>query len=192
MLERLSEHGPLDPYLRLRIAARLMAPWWRRRFHSFGDDSLIHRPAFLFRPWQMDIGARTWIMASAWLEIGSPAFERAEPVLRIGNDVSIRHHFTASAAESVVIEDEVLIAAYVSIFDSDHTLGEHGNPVWQPQVTAPVRIGRGSWLGERVTVLRGADIGEGCIVGAHSVVKGRIPDHSLAVGAPARVVRSLR
>ena len=85
-----------------------------------------------------------------------------------------------------------LIAAYVSIFDSDHTLGEHGNPVWQPQVTAPVRIGRGSWLGERVTVLRGADIGEGCIVGAHSVVKGRIPDHSLAVGAPARVVRSLR
>ena len=96
MLERLSEHGPLDPYLRLRIAARVMAPWWRRRFHSFGDDSFIHRPAFLFRPWQMDIGARTWIMASAWLEIGSPAFERAEPVLRIGDDVSIRHHFTAS------------------------------------------------------------------------------------------------
>jgi acetyltransferase-like isoleucine patch superfamily enzyme len=188
----MSAGGALDPYRAVRVSAAVMRPWRRRRFASFGDESYIHRPEFLFRPWQMSIGERTWIMHHAWLEIGSPAWERNEPVLQIGDNVSIRHHFTASAAESVVVEDEVLIAAYVSIFDSDHTMGETGNPVWQPQATAPVRIGRGSWLGERVTVLRGADIGERCVIGAHSVVKGRIPDHSLAVGSPARVVRSLR
>jgi acetyltransferase-like isoleucine patch superfamily enzyme len=41
-----------------------------------------------------------------------------------------------------------------------------------------------------VAVLRGADIGRRCIIGANSVVRGHIPDNSIAVGAPARVVGS--
>ena len=57
-----------------------------------------------------------------------------------------------------------------------------------PVETAPVRIGRGTWLAERVAVLRGANIGRCCIVGANSVVRGEIPDYSIAVGAPAKVV----
>jgi lipopolysaccharide O-acetyltransferase len=104
----------------------------------------------------------------------------------------MRHHVTISACESIVIEDDVLIAAWTSVYDADHTLGPDGNAIWYPQRTGPVRIGRGSWLGERVAVLRGADIGRHCIVGANSVVKGEIPDFSVAVGAPARVVGSTR
>jgi acetyltransferase-like isoleucine patch superfamily enzyme len=138
----------------------------------------------------MSIGDEVIVMHSAWFEIGEAAFDLRDPVLRIGDRVAIRSHCTISAAESVVIEDDVLIAGYTSIYDSDHTVNGPGNPVWNPQVTAPVRIGRGSWLGERVTVLRGADIGEQCIIGAGSVVKGEIPSHSIAVGVPARVVGS--
>jgi acetyltransferase-like isoleucine patch superfamily enzyme len=54
--------------------------------------------------------------------------------------------------------------------------------------TAPIRIGRGTWLAERVAVLRGSSIGRCCIVGANSVVRGELPDYSIAVGTPARVV----
>ncbi len=57
-----------------------------------------------------------------------------------------------------------------------------------PVVTSPVQIGRGTWIAERVSVLRGATIGRCCIIGANSVVRGSIPDFSIAVGAPARVV----
>jgi acetyltransferase-like isoleucine patch superfamily enzyme len=57
-----------------------------------------------------------------------------------------------------------------------------------PLETSPIRIGRGTWIAERVAVLRGADIGRCCIIGANSVVKGTIPDYSIAVGSPARVV----
>ena len=53
---------------------------------------------------------------------------------------------------------------------------------------APVRIGRGSWIGDHATVLRGSTIGEFCMIGANSVVRGDIPDRSVAVGSPARVV----
>jgi lipopolysaccharide O-acetyltransferase len=182
----------LDPHLRWRSVGALRRPWWRRRFRSFGDESLLYRPDWLHRPDLMEIGAKTWISKHVWLEVGAPASERPATAIRIGDGVSLRHHVTISACESIVIEDDVLIAAWTSIYDADHTLGPRGNPIWYPQRTAPVRIGRGSWLGERVAVLRGADVGAHCIVGANSVVKGTIPDYSVAVGAPARVVGDTR
>jgi lipopolysaccharide O-acetyltransferase len=177
-----------DPYFRWATGARLMRPWWRRRFHAFGDESLLHRPDWLFGADRIAIGDRVWIAPHAWLEVSATARDRDGPLIQIGDGVVLRHHVTISAADSIVIEDDVLIAAWTSIYDADHTVGEQGNPIWHPQRTAPVRIGRGTWLGERVAVLRGADIGHHCIIGANSVVKGAIPDYSIAVGAPARVV----
>jgi acetyltransferase-like isoleucine patch superfamily enzyme len=191
MREALRRHGGLlSPYLRFAVRGRLTAPYWRARMHGFGQGSVLYRPDWVFRPERMSIGERVWISQGAWLEIGDPALERDGPALQIGDGVVLRHHVTISAAESVVIEDDVLIAAWTSIYDSDHTLGPVGNAIWHPQRTAPVRIGRGTWIGERVAVLRGANVGEHCVIGANSVVKGTIPDRSIAVGAPARVVGS--
>src|SRR3954468_12559820 len=179
----------LDPYLRFRVVGRLTRPWWRWRFAHFGRRSFLYRPAWVYRPELMSIGDEVWIAQDAWLEVDVHV-PPGPPRLRVGNGVVMRHHVTVSAMESVTIEDDVLIAAFTSIYDSDHTLGERGNSIWYPQRSAPVRIGRGTWLAERVAVLRGSDIGEHCIIGANSVVKGAIPDHAIAVGAPARVVGS--
>jgi acetyltransferase-like isoleucine patch superfamily enzyme len=176
----------LDPHLPFGLVGKLLRPWWRRRFAAFGDESLLYRPEWLYRPDLMTIGERVW------LEIGGAGLHGSSPVLRVGNGVVMRHHVTISAHESVVIEDDVLIAAWTSIYDSDHTLGRQGNPIWHPDITEPVRVGRGSWLGERVAVLRGSNIGTHCIIGANSVVKGTIPDYSVAVGAPAKVVGSTK
>lgn len=86
-----------------------------------------------------------------------------------------------------------MLSAFTSVIDSDHTFGGPSESVvWNPLVTAPVRIGRGTWVGERTAILRGAQIGRSCAIGANSVVRGEIPDFSVAVGAPARVVGSTR
>ena len=63
---------------------------------------------------------------------------------------------------------------------------EHAWVVGEPTV------GEGTWIGERVAVLRGADIGEFCIIASNSVVRGVIPPYSVAAGSPARVVGSTR
>ncbi len=181
-----------DPHLRWRYVGSLTRPYWRRRFASFGDGSLLYRPDWIYRADLMSIGENVWIGPHGWLEIGGDGRSAEGPVLLIGDGVSLRHHVTLSAHESIVIEDDVLIAAWTSIYDSDHTLGPTGNPMWYPHRTAPVRVGKGTWIGERVSVLRGADIGRHCIVGANSVVRGPIPDYSVAVGVPARVVGSTR
>ena len=52
-----------------------------------------------------------------------------------------------------------------------------------------MRIGDGSWIGTGSVVLPGATIGKHCTIGANSVVTGDIPDYSVAVGAPARVIK---
>jgi acetyltransferase-like isoleucine patch superfamily enzyme len=55
----------------------------------------------------------------------------------------------------------------------------------------PVEIGDGAWLGQNVVVGPGVRIGRGAVIGANSVVLSDVPDHCVAVGAPARVVREV-
>ena len=51
-----------------------------------------------------------------------------------------------------------------------------------------VVVGEGSWLGENVCVM-GASIGKHCVIGANAVVTRDVPDYSVAVGCPARVIK---
>jgi lipopolysaccharide O-acetyltransferase len=178
-----------QPMKRAVLRSRLTSPYWRRRFHHFGERAILHKPAWVHGPQQMALGANSLVLEGAWLSVESQAWDRPAPTLSIGKRVGIRPYCVISAAERIEIEDDVIIAAFSSVIDSDHTyaLGRP-NVMHNPLVTAPIRIGRGTWISERVAVLRGANIGRCCIIGANSVVKGEIPDYSIAVGAPARVV----
>jgi lipopolysaccharide O-acetyltransferase len=178
-----------QPMKRVQLRSRVTAPYWRRRFHSFGDGTILHKPLWVYGPQQMAIGAHSLILHGTWLSVESQAWDKPAPTLSIGARVGIRPYCMISAADHIEIEDDVIIAAYSSVIDSDHTyaLGRP-NVMHNPLATAPIRIGRGTWIAERVAVLRGADIGRCCIIGANSVVKGTIPDYSIAVGSPARVV----
>ena len=177
------------PIKRVTLRGRITRPWWRRRFHEFGDGSILHRPDWVFGPHLMAVGSNVLIFHGAWLSVERPAWGATEPVIRIGSGVGIRPYCTISAAESIVIEDHVVLSAFSTVVDSDHTFVKGEPSIMRgPLATSPIRIGRGTWIGERVAILRGSDIGERCIIGANSVVRGRIPDNSIAVGAPARVV----
>jgi serine acetyltransferase len=174
---------------RVALEGRLLRPLRRRQFHAFGTQSIVHRPMWVFGGHKIAIGAHTLMLHNTWLSVETPAWNLPGPVLQIGDRVGIRPYCTISVAESVVIEDDVIIGAYSTVIDSDHTFAQGRPNVMHNQLeTAPVRIGRGTWLAERVAVLRGSNVGRCCIVGANSVVRGDIPDFSIAAGSPARVV----
>ncbi len=178
-----------EPLKRVAWRARLIRPWRVRRFHAFGLASIIHKPMWIHAPRQIAIGKNVLILHGVWLSVETAAENLPAPVITIGDNCSIRPHCTIAAAESIVLEEGVVLSAYSTVIDTDHTITEGAVSVMHsPIVTAPVRIGAGTWIGERVSVLRGSNIGAGCIIGANSVVKGTIPDGSIAVGAPARVV----
>ena len=114
-----------------------------------------------------------------------------DPEIVIGNRVTATSHLHIAAFDSIVIEDEVLMASNVFLSDASHAF-ENADVPYRYQGffrVAPIRIGRGSWLAQNVVVMPGVEIGELSIVGANSVVTRSIPDRCIAVGAPARVVR---
>jgi acetyltransferase-like isoleucine patch superfamily enzyme len=106
--------------------------------------------------------------------------------IRIGDDVFINSGSVIFALREVVIEDAVAISNEVYICDSD----SHGLEGRDP-VDAPVRIGRGSWIGARAMILPGITVGSRVMVAAGSVVTRDIPDDSLVAGNPARVLKKL-
>jgi acetyltransferase-like isoleucine patch superfamily enzyme len=177
------------PMRRVELRARLTRLYWRQRFHSFGERSIVHRPGGVFGAHQIAIGSSSLILGGCYLSVETRAWHRPAPALSIGSRVGIRPYCMISASESIVIEDDVIIGAFSSVIDSDHTFAEgRPNVMHNSVASSPIRIGRGTWLAERVSVLRGSSIGRCCIVGAGSVVRGELPDYSIAVGAPARVV----
>lgn len=127
-----------------------------------------------------------------WVHIGDGnAIRCHEGSLRIGDKAVFGRENTVNCYLDIEIGAAALIADWVYICDFDHVISDIHQPIKdQGIVKTPVRIGPDSWLGVKSTVLRGTTIGRGCVLGAHSVVRGDIPDFSIAVGAPARVVRN--
>jgi acetyltransferase-like isoleucine patch superfamily enzyme len=178
-----------EPMVRVALGGRAMAPYRRLRFAAFGPGSVIHRPTWLYGTRHVAVGAGVLVMPGVWLAVERVAWDAPEPVLRIGDRVGIRAHCTLSAAASVVLEDDVVLGGSVTVVDSDHTWRDgRPNVLYNPVEAEPIRIGRGTWVGDHTTILRGSRIGELCVIGANSVVRGEIPDRSVAVGSPARVI----
>jgi acetyltransferase-like isoleucine patch superfamily enzyme len=91
---------------------------------------------------------------------------------------------------SVKIGKDVLIAPGVDVMDRDHIFSNKRLPIkFQGHISKPVEIGDNCWLGVKVTVLKGVKIGKGSLIGANSVVTKNIPPYSIAVGAPAKVIK---
>jgi acetyltransferase-like isoleucine patch superfamily enzyme len=55
----------------------------------------------------------------------------------------------------------------------------------------PVSIGEDAWIGSKATVVRGARVGQGCVVGANAVVLGELAPHTVYGGIPAKVIRQI-
>lgn len=108
----------------------------------------------------------------------------------IGNSVYIAFGSWFSGGYGITIEDEVLFGPYSVVATSDHTMMDGSYRFGKPN-GAPVVIGRGSWLGAHVTILKGVYVGRGCLVAANSVVTGSVAPFSVVGGVPGRVIKTV-
>jgi carbonic anhydrase/acetyltransferase-like protein (isoleucine patch superfamily) len=164
-----------------------------RGFGAFGRGSVICFPYdALVNEAAMAIGEDTVIGKGAVLSAGWYQGQPDLPadVLRIGDRCLLGRGSSIVAHYSIIIDDDVWTGHHVHITDGNHDYTDLAQPIaTQAQPPAPVHIGAGSWLGHGVVVLPGAQIGRHVVIGAGSVVTHSIPDHSVAVGIPARVIR---
>ena len=128
---------------------------------------------------------------------GFPISDACEVVLKFGENVQMNDYVHITAAKSVEIGDNVLMASKIYISDCSHGsyLGDSNDsnpltsPIGRPLSVKPVKIENNVWLGEFVSVLPGVTIGQGTIVGANSVVSKSLPPNVIAVGSPAKPIK---
>ena len=116
--------------------------------------------------------------------------------IKIGANVQINDYVHIGAVESIIIEDNVLMASKIYIsdhnhggYDINHSSTPDSDPIKRLQVSKPVKIKKNVWIGESVCILPGVTIGKGSIIGALSVVTKDIPDYTIAVGSPAKPIK---
>jgi len=97
------------------------------------------------------------------------------------------------AQKKIEIGDNTAIAAFCFITDFNHGFNDKSLSVLkQGYETNPVSIGKAVWIGTHCIILPGVKIGDGAVIGAGSVVTHDIPENSLAVGNPARVIKTIK
>ncbi len=159
------------------------------KFRRFGHKSLIISPLVMGGGKFISIGSNVTIQYKSWIEC-NPLTGWENPNLRIDDGCTIGHFNEIYATKSVILEKNVLTADRVYISDNLHGYENPNVPILKQPIkqNGTVRIGEGSWLGVGVAVI-GANIGKHCVIGANAVVTKDIPDYSVAVGIPAKVIK---
>ena len=107
--------------------------------------------------------------------------------ITIGKNVYIGAGCVFLAIGDIQIGDEVMFGPYVVVTSGKHTK-VHGSYRHGPEEKAAITIGTGTWIGAHTTIVGGANIGKGCVIGCNAAVtRGNIPDNAFAAGVPAKV-----
>jgi acetyltransferase-like isoleucine patch superfamily enzyme len=141
-------------------------------------------------PAGIDLGADTMVMHNAELHVFNFR-DLPHAFIRVGRGSFIGESVVIRGQGGVTIGNSVLIAPQARILAVNHTFGDPTRPVIDQDITGEgIVVDDGAWIGAGAAILDGVRIGRGSVVGANAVVTHNVPDHSLAVGSPARVVRS--
>ena len=134
------------------------------------------------------LGDRVTVARGASLLASGVIREPGEGI-EIGDDSAVGAYNIIWGQGGVTIGKNCLLAPHVVMVSENHTYSDPDLPIrLQPGNRAPITIGDDCWLGAGVKVLAGVTIGSGSVVGAGAVVTTSLPERSLAVGVPARVI----
>lgn len=125
-----------------------------------------------------NLGENSQIMAP----ISGAAFDR----IKIGDNVFINSNSLLMARGGITIEDDVMLAANVQLLSNNHDEYDR-----QVLTCKPIHIKKGAWIGAGASILPGVTIGKFAIVGAGAIVTKDVGDYEVAVGIPAKVVKTL-
>jgi maltose O-acetyltransferase len=124
---------------------------------------------------------------------GTPEFSGDKHIYRnlsIGEDCWFNIHCFFDLGATITIGKNVSFGHQVIVLTNSHEIGPSTGRASTIN-SKPVTIGNGAWLGARVTILPGVNIGPGAVIAAGSVVHEDVPANTLVAGTPARMVRLL-
>jgi acetyltransferase-like isoleucine patch superfamily enzyme len=179
------------------IFARMGKPIYIQEGVEFFNASCIEvgNGAFIFKGARLD--ARGHQNNRIYLDNGV-AIERNVSIgcldnsyIEIGQETFIGPGVCIAGPGDIKIGKRCLIAANAGMYANNHNFADPTTPIKHQGITRKgVVIEDDCWLGHGVVVLDGVTIGEGSVIGAGAVVTKDIPPYSVAVGVPAKVIKS--
>jgi serine acetyltransferase len=165
---------------------------YKPSFKRMGKDSLIIKPISIQNPQYIELGDNVFIRDGARIEtyITSP---NRMPELIIGDNTNIEQNAHIICHNRIHIGSNVSITGNCTIIDTTHPYEDVNNPIKIGarilDDDAYVEIGDGCFIGFGSMILPNVKLGKYVIVGAHSVVTDDVPDYSVVVGVPAKIIR---
>lgn len=130
---------------------------------------------------EIEIGKKARLSLGRLVRIrsGSKIRVRNGAEVQIGDNTSLNHGCMVISHEKIIIGKDVQFGPNVLIYDHDHDFRAKNGLKELKYKTSPVEIGDNVWIGANTVILRGTKIGNNCIIGAGSVVKGEFSDYTI-------------
>jgi acetyltransferase-like isoleucine patch superfamily enzyme len=194
------------------LGLALRSVLYRFMFAEIGRKVIFGKDITLRHPHKIRIGDNVVIddncvldakgEANAGIAIGSNVYVGRNTIIYTKNgDITLEENVNISSncqvfsCNSLTIGRDTVIGAFSYFLSGGEYDPNDPTPFAKQSGTntqGPLTIGPNCWIAARVTVLDAASVGEHCVLGAGAVVNKPIPAHSIAVGVPARVLKSLK
>jgi acetyltransferase-like isoleucine patch superfamily enzyme len=175
--------------LRWMVRHRAYTPWYLVRYWRFFVFKLrnphVITEGFVFLGKNVELYARKGygrLVIGRWVHIGQGnAIRCHEGTLRIGDKCVFGKDNTVNCYLDIEFGAATIVADWVYICDFDHVFSDITVPIKDQGIAkTPVRVGPDVWVGAKVTILRGVNVGRGCVLAAHTVVNKDLPDYRSA------------
>ena len=162
----------------------------RFRFKSIGKRSFIDSPLKI-TPLCISLGENVRIFKNCRIEgVFNYNNIKFNPSIIVGNNVSVQQNLHLTCANLIVIGKNTAIASNVTITDIHHQYENIKIPIESQDILVQqVKIGENCKIYNNAVILPGCKIGNHVTIGANSVVAIEIPDYSVVVGSPAKIVK---
>ena len=173
-----------------RLTVLLYTTAMSKCFCEIGKGTRIAPPLRHIGLSGIKLGSHIYIGRNCWLMTVSGYRERTAKLI-VQDHAVLSMDVSISAADEIIIGRHVAIGRNTFIADHNHEYRDIHAPIYDQGISTikPVVIESNTWIGQNVIILPGTKIGKNCVVGANSVVNTVIPDYSVAVGIPAKIVK---